>query len=453
MSTEPRAVDLASERAILGACLLWPEAWHRYGEAGLCAEDFYRDGHRRLWTLMQAAASETGRVDYPAVSRMVRARQEETEVGGWAYLSEMQQGAVEPTIESALAAAGHLKRLARTRALAAGAKALMIAAESTYTGLDDAECAAAVATLDGISRQAAAIRVLDAPGQVMGLMAANAARAQSRSSRFGVPAIDLLIDGIRPGRVYGVVARTSVGKTIFGCHVAATHGKDDKGLLFCSLEMEASEVVGRLARMGLHVPDADRRIGDYADAYIAHYGSVAICDRPGLTLAQVEQLIRSEQRRRAIVTTVIDYIGLLRTAQKGLSAYERVSEHAIELKEVAKRTQTAIIALVQISRQAGGDGSEEVGLNSGRDSGVLEEAMDCGIGLRWLGACRALSQEQRTEWRDVIWCRVFKNRHGRISACETALRRDPHTLALTADESLAFPELLLAAARKKQGGF
>jgi hypothetical protein len=50
------------------------------------------------------------------------------------------------------------------------------------------------------------------------------------------------------------------------------------------------------------------------------------------------------QRHRPLATTVIDYLGLLRSGTRGQSAYERMSEHAVELKEVAKRTKTAATA-------------------------------------------------------------------------------------------------------------
>jgi replicative DNA helicase len=451
----PRNVDLAAERAVLGAVLLQPEAWSWYAEAGIQAGDFWRSAHADTFRACQGAEASMGRVDGPAVTRLLMAANQLEAVGGAGYLFGLTDGLPAVTRATAAQQVRHLRRLARTRNLAQAARQLAEACEDAALGLDDAECAARLATLDTITASGAELRVLDAEAQVLRGLAYQAERQQARTARFGVPQIDALIDGIRPGRSYGVVARTSVGKTAFACHVAATHGLDKAGMLFFTLEMVAEEIVGRLARAGLKVADADHRIGSYADDYIRHYGTVGICDKPGLTLAQVEQLIRSQQRHRTIHTAVIDYLGLLRPSTRGLSAYEGMSEIAKELKEVAKRCRVALLVLIQVSRKGGGDGSEEIGLDSSRDSGVIEEAVDVGIGLRWLGAAKALSQDQRTTWRDVIWARVFKNRHGPVGMAEHALRRDPRTMALTPDDALEFPDEMLRAATKAaaKGGY
>ncbi len=448
----PRNVDLQTEQAVLGAVLTYPAAWSWYAEAGVRPEDFYRAAHQLIWRAAQQAEARIGAVDGLSVRRMLLDGGHEAAVGGPSYLFGLTDGLPAQTRDSAQAQARHLRMLARSRELAGVARMLAAACDGAALGLDDEACGRYIAQLDAITAAGSDLRVLGAEQQVLRLLESNAARANQHPTRWGVPALDGLLDGIRPKRVYGVVARTSVGKTTFALHVAAQHAADRRGLLFVSLEMAAEDIVGRLARIGLREPLADRQIGVHADAYIAHYGTVAICDHSGLSLADVERLIRSVQRHQDLATLVIDYLGLLRPPARGMTAYEAVSENARNLKDVAKRTNVAIIPLVQVSRQQGGDGSEEVGLGAARDSGVLEEALDAGIGLRWLGACAAFSEAQRTEWRDVLFVRAFKSRHSPLDGIEHAMRRDRRTMALTPDESLEFPHDLYRTAKRAASG-
>ncbi len=132
---------------------------------------------------------------------------------------------------------------------------------------------------------------------------------------------------------------------------------------------------------------------------------------------------------------IIDHLGLI-GGDRTLDTYDRVSTQAREVKELAKRLNCAVLLAIQVNREAGGDGSKELGLGSARDSGVVEEAMDYLIGIRRLDRSQTLSVADRARYRNVIFAKVIKNRHGDPHAEEIAYRFNAVGLQLIEDPTL-----------------
>jgi hypothetical protein len=94
---------------------------------------------------------------------------------------------------------------------------------------------------------------------------------------------------------------------------------------------------------------------------------------------------------------------------------------------------------IQVNREQGGDGSRELTLGAARDSGVVEEAVDYLVALRRLDRCRDAAQDVREKYRDVIFLRVLKNRHG-VLGDEIAIRLNGEDLTLQEDQGLRAEE-------------
>jgi replicative DNA helicase len=130
----------------------------------------------------------------------------------------------------------------------------------------------------------------------------------------------------------------------------------------------------------------------------------------------------------------VDHLGLI-GGDRRMSTYDRVSTQARELKELAKRFSVAVHVAIQVNREAGGDGSKELGLGAARDSGVIEEALDYLVAMRRLDRSQTLSAVERERYRDVLFCKVVKNRHGAPDR-EIAIRIDPVALSLREDSTV-----------------
>src|SRR4051812_25422520 len=154
--------------------------------------------------------------------------------------------------------------------------------------------------------------------------------------------------------------------------------------------------------------------------------------------AKLRQIQAGPLRNVPIRMVTVDHLGLVGGDRK-MNTYDRVSTQARELKELAKRFNVSVLLAVQVNREAGGDGSKELGLGSARDSGVVEEAMDYLVAMRRLDRSQTLSQFEREKYRDVLFAKVVKNRHGSPDT-EIAIRIDPRTLQLSEDPSLVIED-------------
>jgi replicative DNA helicase len=285
---------------------------------------------------------------------------------------------------------------------------------------------------------------LDVEGQLAASAADDAEAMVGRRIWLSLPAVDETVNGVRRGEVCGLMARPGIGKTLFLTHI--TQGvaeREDVGHVMFSLEMPAAQIVARLQQrlygVMRHKREELARQGRLElDRYRRTFTRFVLVDTPGLSVAQMEGVLRQiaagPLKDSSIGLVTIDHLGLIGGDRK-LSTYDRVSVQAREIKELAKRFQCAVMLAVQVNRDAGGDGSRELGLGSARDSGVVEEAMDYLIGLRRPDRNLELSLAERERVRDLIVAKVIKNRHGEVGP-EVAYRFHPQGLTLTEDRDV-----------------
>lgn len=134
----------------------------------------------------------------------------------------------------------------------------------------------------------------------------------------------------------------------------------------------------------------------------------------------VELLEQKINKKIRIVA--IDYLGLVKGGFG--SRYERVSYISEKLKDIAKKTNSVVICLAQVSRNEGAMGDAEVDLTAGKDSGSIENTGDI-----VLGAWRPEKQEENAEDK-IIKIKILKNRKGQDGVIIKCLF-DKKTLRIT----------------------
>lgn len=435
--------DLDLERAVLGQVLTFNQ-FAEYEQAGLRAEVFAREEHGQIWQAAQHVADGGGEVDHLTV-RSVLASRGQLERVGLPYLLHLGDGVPRPELPHRLAHLARLEELAAGRLAYYAAKTLDRALAQPGAVADGVlvEHLDAIQTI--VERQRATqVPWYDATAQFWAHVQEVEDAATGARVQLGLPALDGTIGGIRRGEVCGLMGRPGMGKTILLSHVAQAMAPDVGGHVFFSLEMPASQIVARLKQMFYRVgrmtlEDRTRRADLDAGAYLAHFERLVIVDTPGLTVAEmgrrVRQIANGPLKGVPIRLITIDHLGLI-GGDRALSTYDRVSVQAREIKELAKRIGCAVMLAVQVNREAGGDGSKELSLGSARDSGVVEEAMDYLIGIRRLDRSVSLTPFERARFRDAIFAKVIKNRHGEPGDRETAYRLDPVGLSLVEDGQL-----------------
>lgn len=449
----PAQVDLFAEQLVLGQILDWPEAFALYDAAGLSTLDFFRTAHAWIWDAASDVAADGLEVGQPNVSLRLRELRRWDEVGA-AYFGSLTEGVPRPDGASLAAWVQRLHDLSAARRASKMADDFLRACERLPAGLDAETLAGHVARLDTVRGTVTDGTRGDMDGQLSALGEV-LTRPPSRRVHLGLPSLDDLLGGIDAGDVCGILARTSVGKSILACHIARTAASAGLGQVFVSLEMPMGAVVARLARaaFGFSRHQLGWRWCDGTfdqGAYRATFASLQLVDTPGLALDRIEQIVRTHQRRQDVSLVLIDYLGLI-GGSPSLSTYDRISQIATGLKGLAKRCETAVVVLIQANRAGGQDGSERLSLTAARDAGVVEEALDVLVGMRRVDHSPKLTEDVRQRYQDVIWAEVLKHRHGPTSARETAIRVDPISLALREDPDLTLDEQTARMVRRATG--
>jgi replicative DNA helicase len=419
--------NLDLERQVLGQMIRYPEVFESYLGAGMQRKDLFRHEHGLVWDAIAAVTGRGDSADIVTVGLELR-HQQTLEQVGIAYYSLLPDEAIRQSADGLVRVVAELAELAGKREVF---KAL-------GRSLEDVALAAEQAT----SRSTDERRVYDSSGQ-LGTIHQDIVRDAQGRIFLGFPTLDSILEGLRSGEVFGLMARPGIGKTLVLCQVARAVADTDFGHVFFSLEMPAAQIVERVARShyGLSRNYFRGRLssgGLDADDYVSTFRRFVVVDAPGLSVAQMAAKLRQIQattlRGIPIRLVTIDHLGLIGGDRK-MTTYDRVSTQAREIKELAKRFDASVLLAVQVNRESGGDGSKELTLGSARDSGVVEEAMDYLVAMRRPERSQTLSPHERERYRDTLFLKVIKNRHGAPDT-EIGVRFDGMTLRLTEDPDL-----------------
>ena len=226
------------------------------------------------------------------------------------------------------------------------------------------------------------------------------------------PALNQIINGLRPGALYVIGARPSVGKSVVGLQLAralADHGS----VAFMSLEMSVNDVNTRLIASDLSIDmgrlmrhqltDQDwLRIGEWMKAR----GDLplAVNDNTGASITDIKRFVRNVHRRKPLAGIVVDYLQLM-AQQPGDNRprHEFVADMSRQLKIMAMELDVPVIALSQLNRGSTAREDQRPKISDLRESGAVEQDSDVVI---------LLHREIDTEKKYEIAMMAAKNRHG-----------------------------------------
>jgi replicative DNA helicase len=108
-------VDLSLERTVLGQIMTFDKLYQLFEEAGLAADDFFREEHRMVFAAAQSVQDAGGRPDYVTVAQQLRVNGELDRVG-IPYLGAMTECSIEPSEANILFELARLQELSAGRA-------------------------------------------------------------------------------------------------------------------------------------------------------------------------------------------------------------------------------------------------------------------------------------------------------------------------------------------------
>ena len=206
----------------------------------------------------------------------------------------------------------------------------------------------------------------------------------------GFDAIDQLIGGFRPGALYVLAARPSVGKSALATNFALNAIADVPALFF-SQEMSRHELGARVMAIRAQVPlyaimgnrrlragrddDEVGRLVDRSNQPTA--GTLWIDDRSHLTAAEVHRAVRRSVQKYGVRVVVVDYLQRMQHDKTaGDSTTRQVGETVKALKTLARTCDVPVICLAQLNRQNVNRADTKPVLSDLRDSGEIEQEAD-----------------------------------------------------------------------------
>jgi replicative DNA helicase len=202
----------------------------------------------------------------------------------------------------------------------------------------------------------------------------------------GLVDLDALTDGFRPGEMWIVAARPSVGKTVAGLDFAraAAIGAGLPAAVF-SMEMSKAEIMNRLMAAHCRVPLAEIRSGrvsvDNWSRLARKFDDVTAAplyldDTPGLTVPEIRAKARRVKARGGLSMVVIDYLQLMTSVKRSENRQQEVTHISGRLKELAMELGIVVIALSQLNRAVEQRADKRPAMHDLRESGSLEQDAD-----------------------------------------------------------------------------
>ena len=299
--------DRNAEQALLGACLLDPEAFEEAPEL-VQTEDFYPKNHQLIWQTMLELQAEGTRVDLITLSRRLAQRDQLYFVGGGEYLEMLINYLPSSANFRAYARLVADKAIARRLYQASlGIAKIALQEGSGAEKLDRAE-----SLLFSLGRQSEKGQLKHLQPGVVSLIEEAYRQAQAGQPAPGLATgfrdLDQLTSGLHPSQLVILGARPSMGKTAFALGLALNAAlQQGKTVAIFSLEMSYEELArrlfcavakvnGRALQNGLFgVQLLDRAVEASAGLLEA---PIFIDDQGGANLLEIKAKLRRLQKKR-----------------------------------------------------------------------------------------------------------------------------------------------------------
>jgi len=380
--------SLESERALLGALLLKPDAIHDVSDL-ILSDSFYAEKHRIIFSVMRELIERGEPIDQISLSARLSDQGLLERAGGRSYLAELAAAAPAPGNYAHYAELVSRKSL--MRALIDAAYTINESAydesRDTMEVLDEAE--KSVYAIGNASAAHKFIAIGDTIHAAWERLEALSHKEDGiRGVPSGFPALDNLLSGFHPSDLVILAARPSMGKTSLALDIARNAAvRHNVPVGIFSLEMSNEQLIDRMLAAESFVNSWKLRTGQVRDEddfnrirdalESLSKAPIYIDDKPGNTILAMRAVARRLKRERGIGLIVVDYLQLMAptNTKASDSLVQQVTEISRSLKSLARELQVPVIALSQLSRAVEQRGGKPR-LSDLRDSGSIEQDAD-----------------------------------------------------------------------------
>lgn len=457
--------SIESEQSVLGSILLDAQSDRvQRVFSFLSAEMFYSRQHAVIYRVVREMNSRSQTIDLLTVSDRLESRGDLENLGGFAYLAEIQKNT--PSTANVVAYANRVKDTALERfCIEQGNKILEVFyTPSTLTTDEKIEAMQTLAMHTADKARVGSVRgavpFAEAFERWIGVVEKRLGGDPSAVGiSTGIPSLDNLLapKGLVKGSLFVVGARPKMGKTTLYMKMALHCALDERlPAIAFSLEMPEVEIVEKSISQASGVSSSNFYIDGYDDnrfalasakgLEVAQGGNLYIDDTPGLSLAHIVAESRRIKRERGSVGMIlVDYLTLMKAekAERNDLAYGMITKG---LKNLAKELNCVVILLTQLNRDLEKRANKRPIPSDSRDTGQIEQDCDYWLGIYREGAYDENARQQDTE----LLLRL--NRHGQSGVVFVEQR---HGAIYDCDQGHARARMAEVERRssKQKGGF
>jgi replicative DNA helicase len=378
--------NLEAEQSVLGGILIENQAINKVMEI-LTPDDFYRDGHRKIYAALIDLSERDEPADLITITNELRKKDQLDAIGGASYLASL--------IDSVPTAANieYYARIVREKAVLR--KLIETSTEiitQSYQDrgdvenfLDEAEKAIFEISERRVRPAFYSIRevVKDSLDTISKLY-------EKKELITGIPSgfkeLDKMTAGFQPSDLIIVAGRPSMGKTAFCLNVAQYAAIERKTpIAIFSLEMSKEQLVLRMLCSQSQVEGTRLRTGflhesDWTKLTLAagtlYEAPIFIDDTAALSVLELRAKARRLKADHRLGMLVVDYLQLMKGRARVESRQQEISEISRSLKALAKELNIPIIAVSQLSRKTEERTGNRPQLSDLRESGAIEQDAD-----------------------------------------------------------------------------
>lgn len=391
LSERPQPHNLEAERSVLSAMLRDPKVnvdivIEHLGEN---PEMFYSHIHREIFeAILTLNREHTIACDLIGVAHQLQLKGALEKVGGDAYLAELYSYvATSVNLES------WCKLLRDTFALR---RMIGVCTESLIKCYD-AECSPSQ-VVDQIEKSVFDVRNSTERSQMVNLQQSMVDEFQHIQDIInkkinpgiltGYHKLDELTGGLKPGEMFVLAARPSIGKTAMALNIIrnVTLSREHYRVLFFSLEMSAGQITRRLMCTEANVPESsftqNFNSSDLTKltkaVTVLKDAKLFIDPTPALSIGALQARARRMKMLEKIDLVVIDYLQLMKAGARAESRQTEVAEISSGIKQLAKDLNIPVLVLAQLNRdvEKGANPNALPKLSHLRESGAIEQDAD-----------------------------------------------------------------------------
>lgn len=419
--------NVEAEQGVLSCLLYNPRSVAKVADV-LHPEHFYRDIHSTIYAAILSLYQHNKPCTLPNMCDELDRQGKLEEVGGRSQLMDYTYSL--DTLYSVEHFAESVKRTATMRKLYyASAEIAAAALSQDEDALDKAEQLITEIALDGNSKPVATFEeAIDRYMSDLEQRREDFVQGITGGTPTGLVALDRLLGGLRPSRLYTLAARPGYGKTALALTIALSIAKHAKHALFFSLEMDEGEIIERAVSAEVEIDQSLLRDGDISNeewqrlqgasrALRTH--DLKIDDRTYL-LADIRTKARHIHMKKPLDLIVVDYLQLIDVSPASRGRNETRAEEVAKiskgLKKLSRELQVPILALAQMTRSGEGETPQLKHLG---DSSGIEKDSDCVMFLY----CDEIEMEAREQNKPYdLSIIVRKHRHGRVGTVKVHFR-------------------------------